>query len=173
MWCTIVDFFCNVKREKGAKRYFATVLLPFPVSDVPFKVCCHVHVCLKVMSSLKLSNITNSMQYSTWWMCLQWVWWIVLLKNVSSERTQRLWFSTGKGNVNQQIAVEAYILALCSLLDPIFSSSYRALICHFSFITRFWFSMYIVMSSYLIASLVTLLLPMFFWQLIINAKTDV
>lgn len=98
-------------------------------------------LCVRVMSSLKISNITNSMQYSALWMCLEWVCWIILLNKCAPRANLRIWFSTGGGNITQQIAVEV------SLLYCVLDSVYILAIIHTEpwFVTfPSWINMYTV-----------------------------
>lgn len=123
MWCMIVSFLQSNSGKR--RRHFAIswlFLLLFQVSNVPCKVCCHVHLFSRVMSSLKLSNITNGMQYSALWMCLQWVCWIILLnKFVLRENSKNMVLNRGRQYYPTDCCGSKFITTLHSLLDSVFA----------------------------------------------------
>lgn len=74
------------------------------------------------MSSPKLSNITNSMQYSALWMCLQWVCWIILLnKCVLRENSKNMVLNRGRKYNPTDCCESTFITTLHPLLDSLFA----------------------------------------------------
>lgn len=150
MWCMFVAFFAKSTLEKEeAFCYRLVVLLPFQVSNVRCKVCCHVHLCSRVMSSPKLSNITNSMQYSALWMCLQLVCWIILLnKCVLRENSKNMVHNRGRQYNPTDCCGSRFITTLRSLLDSVFAPA----IIHTKLLCVTFFSWHIPESIYTVYS---------------------
>lgn len=99
-------------------------------------------LCMRVMSCPKLSNITNSMQYSSLWMCLQWVCWIILLnKCVPRANSKNMVLNRGRKYNPTDCCGSEFIMLSVRFCVCSSYYTYRTVICHLdTFLNQYVYS---------------------------------